>query len=350
MRKLSIGMLLAGSMLAAPAALAQGAGPAPGWYLGAGAGINLKEDSNLSGAGVGDIDFDLGPAGLLNFGYRFGYLSLEVEPSIRYNSGDTSVSNGNGRTIGLMGNVILDFFPQSAFSLYVGLGVGGAESKYTKLRTGGGAKLLSDNDDINFAGQGIAGIRYTLNPNWTLNLSYRYFRTIDPDLKLAGGGNVDAEDRNHSLIAGFTYHFYTPPPPPPAPTPVAAPPPPPPPPPPAPPPAPALPEVYIVFFAFDKTDITPVASEVLDRAIADFRRTGFAKFEIQAHADRAGGDAYNQRLSERRANAVRGYLMQKGIQTGQIDLQWFGETKPRVPTPDGVQNDQNRRAEVFLRK
>ena len=67
-------------------------------------------------------------------------------------------------------------------------------------------------------------------------------------------------------------------------------------------------------------------------------------------ADRAGGDAYNQRLSERRANAVRAYLMQKGIQANQIDLQWFGEARPRVPTPDGVQNDQNRRAEVFLRK
>lgn len=348
MRKLSIGMLLAASMLAAPAALAQGAGPAPGWYAGAGAGINFREDSKLSGAGVGDIDFDVGPVGLLNFGYRWGYLSLEVEPSIRHNKGDTNVSNGNGTTIGLMGNVLLDFFPQSAFSVYVGLGVGGAHSNFSKLRTGGGATLLRDDDDINFAGQGIAGVRYTLNPNWTLNLSYRYFRTIDPDLKLAGGGKVEAEDRNHSVIAGFTYHFAPPPPPPP--TPVAAPTPPPPPPPPAPPPAPALPEVYIVFFAFDQAQITPVAAEVLDRAIADFRRTGFAKFEVQAHTDRAGGDAYNQRLSERRANAVRAYLMQKGIQANQIDLQWFGEARPRVPTPDGVQNDQNRRAEVFLRK
>ena len=348
MRKLSIGLLLAGTVLAAQAAMAQGAGPAPGWYAGAGAGVNFREDAKLKGAGVGDIDFDLGPAALMNFGYRFGYLSLEAEPSIRFNSGDTSTSDGNLTTLGLMGNLILDFFPQSAFSVYVGVGAGVAHSNYSKLKSAGGATLLSDDDDVNFAGQGIAGIRYTLNPNWTLNLSYRYFRTIDPDLKLAGGGKVESEDRSHSLIAGFTYHFYTPPPPP-APTPVAAPTPPPPP-PPAPAPAPALPEVYIVFFAFDKTDITPVAAEVLDRAIADFRRTGFAKFEVQAHADRAGGDAYNQRLSERRANSVRAYLMQKGIQTSQIDMQWFGETKPRVPTPDGVQNDQNRRAEVFLRR
>jgi outer membrane protein OmpA-like peptidoglycan-associated protein len=111
-----------------------------------------------------------------------------------------------------------------------------------------------------------------------------------------------------------------------------------------------VPNVYIVFFAFDRAEITPVAGQVLDRAIADYRATGSTAIRIEGHADRSGADAYNQRLSQRRADAVRAYLASKGLPASAVSTEAFGESRPRVATPDGVRNDENRRAEIYLRK
>lgn len=105
-----------------------------------------------------------------------------------------------------------------------------------------------------------------------------------------------------------------------------------------------------MFFAFDRAEITPVAAEVLDRALIDFRRSGLARFQIDGHADRSGTDAYNQRLSERRAQAVAEYLMARGVMPQQMAMRSFGESQPRVPTADGQRNDQNRRAEIMIRR
>ena len=68
---------------------------------------------------------------------------------------------------------------------------------------------------------------------------------------------------------------------------------------------------------------------------------------VAGYADRSGGDRYNQGLSERRATAVRGYLVSRGIEDGTISTQGFGETNPRVPTADGVREPQNRRVEIL---
>lgn len=105
-----------------------------------------------------------------------------------------------------------------------------------------------------------------------------------------------------------------------------------------------------MFFAFDRAEVSPVAAQVLDRAIADFRSTGMTNIVIEGHADRSGSDAYNQRLSQRRAESVAAYLRSKGIGQNAIQTAAFGESRPRVPTADGVRNDENRRAELFLRK
>jgi OOP family OmpA-OmpF porin len=121
----------------------------------------------------------------------------------------------------------------------------------------------------------------------------------------------------------------------PAPAPVA---------PPAPPPA--TPEAYVVFFAFDKSDISPVAASVLDRAVADFKRLGVTRVRIEGFTDRSGPDAYNQALSERRARSVTAYMTRNGIPTSAIMSEGFGETRNRVATPDGERNAENRRAEI----
>jgi OOP family OmpA-OmpF porin len=111
-----------------------------------------------------------------------------------------------------------------------------------------------------------------------------------------------------------------------------------------------MPEVYLVFFAFDKSDISPVAAQVLDRVVDDFHRTGSTRLDTQGYTDLSGSVEYNQKLSERRAEAVKRYLLAHGVQESQIQTEWFGKTHPRVATPDGVRNQENRRAEIYLKK
>jgi len=106
----------------------------------------------------------------------------------------------------------------------------------------------------------------------------------------------------------------------------------------------------MVFFAFDSAEVMPAAAQVLERAIADFKSTGASRIVIEGHADRSGGDSYNQRLSDRRVKAVTDFMIKRGVQVAQIQTAAYGETRPRVPTADGVRHDENRRVEIFLRR
>ena len=54
------------------------------------------------------------------------------------------------------------------------------------------------------------------------------------------------------------------------------------------------------------------------------------------------------RLSQRRADAVAGYLEKQGVPKSALDVKWFGKEHPRVPTPDGVREPQNRRVEIVM--
>jgi outer membrane protein OmpA-like peptidoglycan-associated protein len=343
--------LLATAVLAALPSVAVAEG-VPGWYAGLAAGLNLMRNAEIEGSGISvEAQMDPGIAALLFGGYSFGNLRLEGELGYRHNSVDevsNTAGNGSISAASLMGNVIYDFLPTSRVNPYIGVGAGVARVNFDVSPVSG---TTVDESDWVFAYQGILGMNFKLDPNLLLSADYRYFGTSDPGLETATGSSVDGRYQAHSIMFGLTYKFLPPPPPPPpapAPAPVAAPAPPPPPPPP--PPAPPAPETYVVFFAWDKSDITPVAAQVLDRAIADFRRTGSTRVVIEGHADRSGPEGYNQKLSERRARSVATYLTGKGIAANQIQTAAFGETRPRVPTADGVRNEENRRAEIFLRK
>jgi OmpA-OmpF porin, OOP family len=69
---------------------------------------------------------------------------------------------------------------------------------------------------------------------------------------------------------------------------------------------------------------------------------------IAGHADRSGPEAYNQALSERRAQSVAQALGQRGIPTSTMRVQGHGEADPRVRTADGVREPQNRRVEIVF--
>ena len=107
-------------------------------------------------------------------------------------------------------------------------------------------------------------------------------------------------------------------------------------------------DVYLVFFAWDQADLTPVTRAVLDQVAADYARGAPTRVMLAGHADRSGPEAYNQALSEQRARNVARALVERGVPQGALDVQWFGESAPRIPTADGVREPRNRRVEIVF--
>lgn len=119
-------------------------------------------------------------------------------------------------------------------------------------------------------------------------------------------------------------------------------------PPPPPPMVPCNRGPYIVFFDWDRADITAEAVITLDSLASNYPACGGASISIAGYTDRSGSDAYNQGLSERRAEVVRQFLGGRAIPAGAMTTQGFGESNSRVPTADGVRELQNRRVEITV--
>jgi outer membrane protein OmpA-like peptidoglycan-associated protein len=133
-----------------------------------------------------------------------------------------------------------------------------------------------------------------------------------------------------------------PPPPPPPPAPVAAPP---------PPPAPPGKKKIVlrgVNFDFDKYNIRSDAVPILEQACSILKQESTINVVAQGYTDSIGTEAYNQKLSERRANAVRDWLVKCGIPTSRLSSKGFGESNPVASnaTPEG--RAQNRRTELVV--
>ncbi|MCW0234163.1 MAG: outer membrane beta-barrel protein [Ferrovibrio sp.] len=331
---------------AAAALVSASASAQQGPYVGIGAGATWIDDADVKGTPSGKIDFDTGYAGLLKGGYDFG-TGWRAEGEFGLREWGAGNAGGDLRAYTLFANALYDFMPTSNWSPYLGAGAGLVRYSSQDITFSG---VTSDDQDHTWGVQGIAGVWYALDSNWQLSADYRYMYTGDAKLSTTGAATIEPDNSIHTVMLGLTYKFGTPA----KPMPVAAPAPAPAPmaaaPAPAPAPAPRAPETYIVFFAFDKSDISPVAAQVLDRAVADFRATGSTNVRIEGNADRSGSNVYNQRLSQRRADAVASYLRGKGIGSGAIQTVANGEEKPRVPTADGVRNDENRNAQIYLRK
>lgn len=82
------------------------------------------------------------------------------------------------------------------------------------------------------------------------------------------------------------------------------------------------------LFAFDKSTLKPEGKEELDKLAMDLSAVSYDSIHVTGHTDRIGGTKYNQKLSERRANTVRDYLVGKGIPADRIAAEGKGETQP----------------------
>ncbi len=107
-----------------------------------------------------------------------------------------------------------------------------------------------------------------------------------------------------------------------------------------------LPGPYVVFFDFDSSSLSQDAIATLDEIVNDYNSAQPSQVFVGGHTDRAGPDRYNMALSQRRADAVSQYLVNNGIPSGSIAVDYFGETRPQVPTADGVPEQANRRTEI----
>jgi opacity protein-like surface antigen len=185
------------------------------------------------------------------------------------------------------------------------------------------------------------GVAYAFTPQWDVNVEYRY-TDLGQTGRIIGGGLANGGIETNNLFkfnmirVGLTYRFAPPPPPPPMPVAAPAPPPPPP------------PRTFLVFFDFDRYNLTPDARRVIEAAAAAFKATGSARVDVSGYTDLAGTQAYNLRLSRRRADAVAAYMAREGVPRNVMDVKWFGKENPRVPTPDGVREPQNRRVEIVM--
>ncbi len=105
---------------------------------------------------------------------------------------------------------------------------------------------------------------------------------------------------------------------------------------------------WIVYFGFDRTDLTAEANATLDQVVSAISGMSGPQLSIVGHADRVGSVAYNQGLSERRATRVARALADRGVPPGSMTLAGRSENDPAVPTADGVREARNRRVEITV--
>ena len=101
-----------------------------------------------------------------------------------------------------------------------------------------------------------------------------------------------------------------------------------------------------VNFDNDKATLRPDAAAILDQAAATLKEWGDAKVEVAGHTDSRSADDYNLKLSQRRAEAVRAYLIGKGVAADRLTAMGYGETQPVADNETEEGRFKNRRVEL----
>ena len=340
--------LLASALGLSIYALAAGAsaGQRPqGWYVGLEGGVNWTEDADvfydngLGGGATFEAEFDAGWAVFADVGYRFeDNWRLELDLGWRENdveciSGGGACAPGNWGDVSQfshMVNLVHDFDITDRTAISLGLGLGGNLVDVD-------SPFVHDSDWV-IAGQLLVQITHELTDRLDFVMSYRYMFSDDPEFDLAGPPSVSFNNENHTVTVGLRFDLqadeqYV------EPTPVLN----------APPPTPApAPRQYIVYFGFNKTNLNAQAMTVVKEAASAAMRDGFVSILVLGHTDTVGSNAYNLRLSKRRAETVKKALIAQGIQPQGITAQGKGETTLMVQTGDREIEPRNRRAEINL--
>ena len=126
-------------------------------------------------------------------------------------------------------------------------------------------------------------------------------------------------------------------------------------PPPPPAPAPAVvtetvqtPRQFMVFFDFDRSNLSADAKEIVAKAVDAAKQVGSVRIVVTGHTDTVGSRRYNQALSERRAAAVKREMMRDGFDGHNIVTIGRNFSEPLIATGPGIREPQNRRAVIDL--
>jgi OOP family OmpA-OmpF porin len=315
--------LMAAAALVALPVMAQAQSPSPGVYIGAEGGVNWLLNFNASPNNpalppVISVNPQTGWAAGGVIGYDFVGPRVELEGIYRNNTTNvglpgTALNNQVGQ-LGIMANLLYDFMPASVITPYIGAGAG--------------LGLVDSNSSLGstvFAYQGIIGLGWMVDTNFRVNLDGRYYGTSNPSINGAQWTN-----NNFSIMLGLQLKFGSAPPPPPPPPPAVAPP------------------SFMVFFDWDRSNLSQQALTTIGQAAAAFKSKGNARITATGHTDTSGPEAYNMALSLRRANAVKDALVRNGVPAQAITVIGMGEKGLLVQTGDGVREPQNRRVEIVI--
>jgi opacity protein-like surface antigen len=351
--------LAAATCLALP--IAAHAQPVIGPYVNITGGTSIQYPINAEaniGGGTASGKFLFRPsyAGIGGIGYGLGMgFRVELDGDYDYNTavkvdGDSGFGSaklsGHAAKYGPMINVLYDMSFGLPVYPYIGAGVG---YQYTNAKYGLGGDglgtLHSSGDKGSFAFDAILGVAYPIDPVPGLSLvlqgtfldlteSYKY------GLSQTGApapGTLKLDDSSFLLTGGLRYALFPAPvaAPAPAPAPMAA-------------PAPAPARTYLVFFDWDKYNLTPRATQIIAEAASDSKTAATTTIDVSGYTDTSGTPVYNQGLSERRAKSVAAQLVADGVPESEIAIHAYGETHLLVPTGPGVREPQNRRVEIVL--
>jgi outer membrane protein OmpA-like peptidoglycan-associated protein len=356
---------LAWAVVGAPS-LADTAGHADGFYLRGEAGLTLPLDMDGNGdAGTSFTDYPHhGPIGGGALGLRLAPIRIEVDVDVMRSSpnkasyandgglgaaqglgslsGTTVPLTGTIQNVPVMTNLLYDFDTGTALEPYIGIGIGVDALTLHNVSTAGVG--LFDTSQLVFAYQPMIGVNYAITDQMDVGLQYRYFATTKIVLRDAAGNDFAVRSASHNVLASLTYYFNAPTKPvtptPPNPTPVVM------------PPASAAsgpipaPREFLVFFDFDKSNLTASGRRVVDEAIAAYQRDQTSAIVIRGYTDAVGSATYNLELSHKRAMAVYDYMAQKGVAVPDMGVDWQGKSDLRVPTQK--REPQNRRVEIEM--
>ena len=102
------------------------------------------------------------------------------------------------------------------------------------------------------------------------------------------------------------------------------------------------------FFDFDKSVLKPEGRAKLDDLVSKIRDVNLEVIIAVGHTDEVGADAYNQKLSVRRADAVKAYLASKGVEKNRIYTEGKGKKQPVADNKTAEGRAKNRRVEILL--
>ena len=344
--------------------------PISGPYVDIGGGGNFLQNQKETpyenfGPASRDFTFNQGIAGQAGAGYGLGNgFRLELNGDYTYNhvhgvkgTIDPLRAGGTEEQFGGFADAIYDFDLGLPVTPYLGAGAGAPALDLDRVNSSGYRvidKPTLSQTKTQFAYQAIAGASLPLFiPGLSLTAEYRFVGVIEPEPYIRNNRTETQADGvvyqyrgtfnnifSHQALIGLRYAFGRPP----APavqsqtaaTQTAV-------------PAPEPSRTYLVFFDWDRADLTARARQIVAEAAQASTHVQTTQIAVNGYTDLSGTAAYNQRLSVRRAQSVEAELVRDGVNRSEISIHGFGESNPLVQTAKGVREPQNRRVEIILK-